>query len=284
MKVAVVFPAAGSGKRFQGVDEEVLPTGKNKLEQDLAGRPVFLRSIERFLNRTDVVQLILAVNPHGVDKFKLKFGDRLAFHNVKIVAGGEVERWQTVQRALEAVEEDCTHVAIHDAVRPLTSSGLIDRVFEAAAQYPAVIPACSVHSTLKKVANTKAAGRKQDDPLDAILGSAGKLPVEVREVLETVDRSQIVEVQTPQVFEAGLIRLAYAQIDAGKVDGRSITDDACLVEALGEKVYTVEGEATNLKITQPDDMQLAEAYLQKTEQSEAAQIGRKRLFAHDDDD
>lgn len=283
MKVAVVLPAAGSGKRFQGTDGAVLPDGKNKLEQDLAGRPVFLRSIERFLKRTDVVQLILAVNPHGVDQFKFKYGDRLAFHNVKIIAGGEVERWQTVQRALEAVESDCTHVAIHDAARPLTSSRLIDRVLEAASQYPAVVPARSVYSTLKKVAKSRAAGPRQDDPLDAILGSAGKTSVKVREIVETIDRSQIVEVQTPQVFEVGLIRLAYAQIDAGTVDSSTITDDACLVEAMGETVYAVEGEVANLKITQPDDMQLAEAYLRMAEQEEAAEIGRKRLFANDDD-
>jgi len=283
MKVAVVLPAAGSGKRFQGTDGAVLPDGKNKLEQDLAGRPVFLRSIERFLKRTDVVQLILAVNPHGVDQFKFKYGDRLAFHNVKIIAGGEVERWQTVQRALEAVEADCTHVAIHDAARPLTSSRLIDRVLEAASQYPAVVPARPVYSTLKKVAKSGAAEPRQDDPLDAILGSAGKTSVKVREIVETIDRSQIVEVQTPQVFEVGLIRLAYAQIDAGTVDSSTITDDACLVEAMGETVYAVEGEVANLKITQPDDMQLAEAYLRMAGQEEAAEIGRKRLFANDDD-
>ncbi len=283
MKVAVVLPAAGSGKRFQGTDGAVLPDGKNKLEQDLAGRPVFLRSIERFLKRTDVVQLILAVNPHGVDQFKFKYGDRLAFHNVKIIAGGEVERWQTVQRALEAVEADCTHVAIHDAARPLTSSRLIDRVLEAASQYPAVVPARSVYSTLKKVAKSRTAGPRQEDPLDAILGSAGKTSVKVRKIVETIDRSQIVEVQTPQVFGVGLIRLAYAQIDAGTVDTSTITDDASLVEAMGETVYAVEGEVANLKITQPDDMQLAEAYLRMAEQEEAAEIGRKRLFANDDD-
>ena len=284
MQIAVIFPAAGTGKRFQESDEAVLPVEKNKLEQDLAGRPVFLRSVERFVKRTDVAQLILAVNPQGVDQFKFKYGDRLAFHNVTIVAGGEVERWQTVQRALETVGENCTHVAIHDAVRPLTSSRLIDRVFEAAAQYPAVIPARSVQATLKKVAATKPGVQKQDDPLDAILGSAGKPDVEVRQVVETIDRSQIVQVQTPQVFEVGLLRRAYARIDTGQVDGSTITDDACLVEAMGETVYTVDGEATNLKITRPDDMQLAEAYLQMTEQSEAAEIGRKRLFADGDDD
>ena len=283
MKVAVVLPAAGLGKRFQGTDGAVLSDGKNKLEQDLAGRPVFFRSIERFLKRTDVAQLILAVNPHGVDQFKFKYGDRLAFHNVKIIAGGEVERWQTVQRALEAVEAGCTHVAIHDAARPLASGRLIDRVLEAASQYPAVVPARSVYSTLKKVAKSWAAGPRQDDPLDAILGSAGKTSVKVRKIVETIDRSQIVEVQTPQVFEVGLIRLAYAQIDAGTVDSSTITDDACLVEAMGETVYAVEGEVANLKITQPDDMQLAEAYLRMAEQEEAVEIGRKRLFANDDD-
>lgn len=285
MQVAVIIPAAGVGSRFSTADDLVAPPEKNKIELDLAGRPVFQRSIELFVKRTDVVQIILAVKPDTLDQFKLRYGDRMSFYNVKIVAGGEVDRWQTVMKALEAVPDDCTHVAIHDAARPLASSDLIDRVFDAARKYNAVIPGRIVSATLKKVEQTAPAQAGDSDPLDAILGSAGKTQVKVHRVVETIDRANLVEVQTPQMFTAALLRRAYKSLSADILEGRGITDDAVLVEALGEPVYVVDGEALNIKITRPDDLAIARAFLQATEKvSAAATLGAKRLFAHDNDD
>ncbi len=275
MKISVILPAAGLGKRFADAE------GRNKIELDLAGKPVFLRALELFLNRPTVGQIILAVNPDALEDFQFRWGDKLAFHGVTIVAGGRVERWETVLRALAAVRDSCTHAAIHDAARPLTSAALIDRVFEAATRYPAVIPGLPVASTLKRLAAVTSP--LDADPLDTILGSAGAKKIEVKQVVATVDRADLVEVQTPQIFELSLLKRAYEPLVSGKRDGRGITDDAGLVEALGETVHVVAGESTNLKITRPEDLKLAQAYIAANDQKTASAMAKKRLFKDEDD-
>ena len=284
MRIAVIIPAAGAGRRFSPSADSAELGKKGKVEHDLAGRPVFLRAVELFFNRSEVVQTILAVNPDDLEEFKLRWGDKLVFHGVKTVAGGRRERWETVLEALEAVDEKCTHVAVHDAARPLTSDALIERVFEAAGRFAAVVPAVAVSATLKRVAVDEAASKQRADPLDAILGGAGTTDAGIRRVVETIDRSDLVEVQTPQVFEAGLLRRAYAQIRDGGIDPDGTTDDAALVEKLGEAIWVVEGESTNLKITRQEDMKLAEALATVGERDKAASLGAKRLFGGDDDD
>jgi len=288
MKIAVIIPAAGLGKRFAqadatGVGAVAALASATKIELDLAGKPVFLRAVHVFLNRPNVAQIIIAVNPDAVDDFNFRWSDKLGFHGVTVVPGGKTERWETVMKALAAVKPECTHAAIHDAARPLASAALVDRVFEAAAKYPAVIPGLAVAPTLKRVAPIEEAA-VDADPLDAILGPTKKADGEVKRVIETVDRSNLIEVQTPQVFELGLLRRAYALISSGKLAGKGITDDAGLVEALGETVHVVEGESINFKITRPADLQLAAAFVQATEQKTAAAIGKKRLFKDQDDE
>lgn len=304
MKIAVILPAAGLGKRFSasadsqpdsqttgqtadgsstkgptGLGASVAPT--TKIEADLAGQPVFVRAIELFIGRAEVAQIILAVNPDRIDEFTFRHGDKMRFLGVTIVPGGTKERWETVAKSLAAVEKSCTHVAIHDAARPLTSDATIRRVFEAALTYDAVIPGLPVSSTLKRtVLDTPPA-----DPLDDILGHAGKAVVELRKVVETVNRSDIVEVQTPQVFEINLLRKAYARLIDDKSDGTTagigITDDAGLVESLGQVVHVVQGDSGNLKITRPEDIKLAQALWQLSHQ-QSQSTARKKLFGDDD--
>lgn len=276
MKTAVILPAAGLSRRFQQDDGKPA----SKLETNLEDKPVFLHAVERFADRRDVGAVILAVQPDRLDAFKLRWGDRLSFRGVTLVAGGEVDRWQTVQRAIEAVPDDCTHIAVHDAARPLVSDDVIDRVFAAAEKFDAVIPAVPVSGTLKRVTEPQQADDDSDDPLDAILGSAGKPAVVTRRVTETVDRSNLVEVQTPQVFKADLLRKVYAEL----IDGAGITDDAGLIEAAGGEVHVVDGDPGNLKITRPADMDLAKAILAYRSRDANAELGRKRLFGDDDDE
>lgn len=275
MKTAVILPAAGASRRFQQPGEG----RQSKVELKLEGRPVFLRAVERFLDRADVGAVILAVPPDRLEAFELRWGDQLGFRGVKMIAGGLKERWETVKLALAAVPDDCTHVAVHDAARPLVTSVLIDRVFAAAAQFDAVIPAVSVSGTLKRATEPTIAETSGSDPLDAILGSAGKPQVITRQVIETVDRSNVVEVQTPQVFTIELMRKAYDNLS----DGTGITDDAGLMEAMGQTVHIVEGEATNLKITRPADLALAHAIVAAQNRDTDALLERKRLFNDDDD-
>lgn len=280
MNVAVILPAAGLGKRF-AVAAGNTSNYASKIEHDLVGKPVFLRSVELFLNRPGVKEIILAVNPDAVDEFKFRWGDKLAFLSVKIVPGGRAERWETVLKAMQAVGAECTHIAVHDAARPLTSPALLDRVFEAAKEHTAVIPGIAAASTLKLTESVTPEAKA--DPLDAILGGVGKPNLQLRKIVRTVDRRHVYEVQTPQMFERSLLAKAYEQITSGKLTGEAITDDAGLVEALGETVYVVEGESTNLKITRPDDLKLASAYLAMHQQQNVAKQAKKKLFADDDE-
>ncbi|MBI1336611.1 MAG: hypothetical protein GC164_06585 [Phycisphaera sp.] len=273
MKTTVIIPAAGVGKRYGAGD---------KLEEDLDGRAVLLRSIEVFASRRDIASILVAVNPDTFDDFVFKWNDRLIFHGVKVVMGGRKERWETVRNALEHVGDDCTQVAIHDAARPLTSKKLVDRVFEAAEKYEAVIPGQPVSATLKRVADVEQ-NADEADPLDRILGSAGRSQLKVQRVTQTLDRRNTVEVQTPQVFTLPLIRQAYARIEHGEVDTTTITDDAGLVEAMGHEVFVVEGEATNLKITRPDDILLARAVWNMMHKDKAADVAKKKLFGDEED-
>ena len=247
IRVSVIIPAAGSSRRY----------GMDKLGQDLGGRALLLRTVELFTKRDEVRSIIVAGPPDDLEGFRDRFGAQLGFHGVQIVAGGRVERWETVKNALAAVPGDATHVAVHDAARPGASDELIGRVFEAAKVHPAVIPGLAVADTLKRVGEEAVRAEEEDAVADLILGdSAEAATSKGRVVQSTVDRTNLVAVQTPQVFEIGLLRRAYAQPDLS-----GATDDAGLIERLGEKVVVVDGEFRNLKITVPADLSLMRTML-----------------------
>ena len=222
-KFAVILPAAGRSTRFAA-------NKRKKPFVELKGRAVWLRTVEHFVNREDVVQTLIAVAPDDMEYFKEKFRPDLAFMNIDIVAGG-TERADTVQNALAHVRPDAEFVAVHDAARPLLAKEWIDRVFAAAEKSGAAILGVRVTSTLKRV------------------GQDGTIQ-------ETVSREGLWEAQTPQVFRRQLLLEAYAQ--RGKLNA---TDEARLVEEFGHKVIVVEGSPMNLKITTGEDFKMAEALL-----------------------
>ena len=223
-KTAVIICAAGSGRRFGG-------DGK-KAFIEIAGRAAFLRSIEFFSDREDVTQILLAINPDDEERVTVKWGAMLGFHNVKLCFGGS-ERFETVANALAKIGEDIELIAVHDAVRCCLTNDWVDAVLAKAGQTGAAMLACPVVATLKQVKD----GR----------------------IVKTVDRSDLYEAQTPQVFAAGLLKGAYAKLDA--MDKTAITDDAQLVESLGHAVAIVETDHSNLKITRKSDVPLAEAII-----------------------
>ncbi|MSQ89815.1 MAG: 2-C-methyl-D-erythritol 4-phosphate cytidylyltransferase [Phycisphaerales bacterium] len=245
-KVAVIIPAAGAGTRFGG----------DKLGQDLGGRPLLLRTVELFTKREEVGSIIVAAPPDALDEFRSRYGAQLGFHGVVIVAGGRSERWESVQNALAAVPEDCTHIAVHDAARPGTTDALLTRVFDAAKVAAAVVPGDPVHSTLKRVSAETFLAAPDDAVADAILGDAGRDAVRGRRVEATVDRTRLMAIQTPQIFAAELLRRAYAQPDL-----TGATDDAMLVERLGEPVLVVDGDPRNIKVTTTADLAIVRAIL-----------------------
>jgi 2-C-methyl-D-erythritol 4-phosphate cytidylyltransferase len=217
-----------------------------------------MRTVELFTKREEVRAIVVAGPPENFDEFKAKYGPPLGFHGATLVPGGREARWESVKLALEAIPSECTHVAVHDAARPVVGEKLLNRLFEAARKLPAVVPAAMITATIKRIADESidVADNEDDALADAILGDAGRTSIEASPILETVDRRGLAEIQTPQIFEAALLRRAYAQDDLS-----GATDDASLVERLGQTVHAVAGEVTNIKVTTPGDIRLVRAIL-----------------------
>jgi len=224
---AAIITAAGKSSRFGDRNYK-------KPFAMLAGRAVWLHSVDRFQSRGDVKQTIVTVAAEDREEFDRKFGANVAIMGVEVVEGGE-HRADSVERALERVKSEIEFVAVHDAARPCIADKWIEQVFEAAQRTGAAILAAPVGETLKRVD-----GKKQ--------------------ITATVDRQSLWAAQTPQVFRLELIVEAYAK--RGDVAGNNAaTDDAQLVERLGHAVAVVPSSAMNLKITTRDDLRLAEQVL-----------------------
>jgi 2-C-methyl-D-erythritol 4-phosphate cytidylyltransferase len=252
MSIAVIIPAAGFSKRFSDASE--FP--RSKLDEDLGGRPVLQRAVELF-TKHDMVSCVVVAGPHdpaAFAEFTMRHGDKLGMLGARVCPGGRAHRYETVAAALAHIPSSATHIAVHDAARPCTPPELIDRLFDAAGRHPAVVPGLGVTDTLKTTAVRRGTAA-DSDPLDAILGAPRARSGDVRIATGTADRAGMVAVQTPQVFEAGLLRRAYAQPDLAS------TDDAQLVERLGVEVVVIDGDPRNIKITLPADVGLARAIL-----------------------
>lgn len=222
MSVAVILAAAGRSTRFG-------ESRRKKPFLELAGRAVWLRALDAFVTRDDVQQILMSVSPEDIEWFKEHFRANLAFTDIDIIPGG-AERADSVQNALVAVRPEIEFVAVHDAARPLLAKKDVDRIFAAAREHGAAVPACRVVSTLKRVADST--------------------------ITETVSRADLWQAQTPQTFRRSLLAEAYAQRGSFQA-----TDEAQLVERLGHPVHIVECSAMNLKITTKEDFQIAEALL-----------------------
>ena len=225
-QVAAIICAAGSSSRFGGK--------KKKPFVDVAGRAAFLRSVELFTDRRDVKQVILAISPEDEEIVKIRWGENLSFFGVTICFGGK-ERFETVANALKLVKDDIDLVAVHDAARCCVTAELIDQTIKAAEISRAAIPACPVVPTLKIVSE----------------GFISK----------TIDRQGFYEAQTPQVFDKSLLIKAYDNLATMDKNSTYVSDDAQLVEMINQKVTVVETDNSNIKITRPNDVAIAEAIL-----------------------
>ena len=221
---AVILAAAGKSKRFQDKHYK-------KPFAILNGKAVWLHSAEKFLNREDVKQLIIVISPEDRDYFEMKFSANVTILGIKAVDGG-AERYESIEKGLENLRDDIDFVAIHDAARPCIADEWISSVFEKAEQTGAAILGIPVTSTLKRVS--------KDRTID-----------------ETVDREQLWEAQTPQVFRKDWLLSAYASRGNFKA-----TDDSQLLEKAGKQVHMVMGSPINRKITTKSDFKLAEKAIQ----------------------
>lgn len=231
--IGVVLVAAGCGSRMHGSENKVFI----KLEK--------LTMVERCLRTIDSVQdvaEVVVVTANGeAQKINRLCGNIKARFPIRIVHGG-ITRQASVYEGLKAFQlltDENDIVLVHDCARPLATKELFQRVAENTKTYGATIAAVSVKNTIK-MSKTTAGGRVA--------------------VAETIPREQLWSVQTPQGFPYKLLQSVYKWAEVNNFIG---TDDASLAEGMGVEVSIVEGEYRNIKITTPDDVEAAEAYLNK---------------------
>jgi 2-C-methyl-D-erythritol 4-phosphate cytidylyltransferase len=226
MSVAAVVLAAGKGRRFRSkVPKPFVRLGK---------RPVLVHSLEAFRREPGIREMIVVVSP-GTMRAARSLLARCGLAEAKVVSGG-ARRQDSVANALKALGPCSDYVLIHDAARPLIGVALVRKLIREARSSGAACLAVPVKATIKSV---KRAGMRFV-------------------VVKTLDRKALWEVQTPQVFSTGLLREAYRRYGR-----QAVTDDASLVERLGHPVTVVEGSYSNIKITTPEDLAIAEALLKR---------------------
>lgn len=231
-RIAAIICAAGSGTRFGS-------SNGSKLDQDIHGKPVLARAVEAIASQPEVVATIVAgpADPDALAAFRDRHKQHLDVLAATICPGGITERYETVKAGLDHLRATLTGidaVLVHDAARPCTPPTVIRRVIDALASHAAVVPAVPVADTIK---------RAMPEPDGT-----------THEIQQTIDRRGLFACQTPQGFHLDQItRAYYAQ------DDLTSTDDAQLVERLGEPVLLVAGDPRNLKITRPEDLELARA-------------------------
>ncbi|HEX3025924.1 MAG TPA: 2-C-methyl-D-erythritol 4-phosphate cytidylyltransferase [Clostridia bacterium] len=228
--VTAIVVAAGKGERMGGEASKQLLS--------VCGMPVIARTLGAFENCRSVNEVVVVARDEDMVEISRIVKDFELTKVVRIVRGSDT-RQRSALCGLEAAGE-AAYFAIHDGARPLVSPECIDRVVEGALRHGAAAAAVRVKDTVK------------------IADDEGF-------VLSTPDRSRLWSIQTPQVFEAGLYRGAVKKAVEEQAD---YTDDCQMIESVGQKIRLIEGEYTNLKITTPDDILAAEAYLGEGEESE----------------
>lgn len=225
----VVIPAGGLGLRF----------GRDKPKQflPLAGVPILIRTCQAFLAIEAIKVVVIAVPADYLQltadlvrsHIKAPLADKVLF------CPGGTTRQDSVRAGLNALPAQISLVLVHDAARPLVDRAIILRCIHGANLHGAVIAAVPVKDTLKKVA-------------------------ESNRIVQTVDRSCLWQAQTPQAAQRALLEMAFAEAEHKGITG---TDEASLLEAAGIPVRVVEGSERNLKITRPEDLDVAEALIKE---------------------
>ncbi len=211
-----VIVAAGTASRMGGID---------KVMAELGGEPMIVRTVRAFQN-CDAIREIVVVTREDliVPIMNLCAG----FDKVQAVVAGGEDRQKSVHNGFRALSSKVELVAIQDGARPLITEAVIDRTVRAAHTYGAAAPGVPVKDTIK-----------------VVQGGVVK---------ETPNRSRLLAIQTPQVFDRHLIKGA---LEKAKVDKADITDDCSAVELLGMSVKVVEGDERNIKVTTPIDLKIA---------------------------
>ena len=222
---AAIVLAAGKGRRLNSaVQKQYLPIG---------GKPVLFYSLQAFEQCTFIEEIVLVTGAGEESYCKENIIEPYHFQKVKKIVCGGRERYDSVYAGIQAVGA-CDYVFIHDGARPFLTQEILERGKRAAEQYGSCAVGMPVKDTIKIADETGFA-------------------------ICTPPREKLWMIQTPQIFEYGLIREAYEKLmSSGR---RDITDDAMAVETMmGKKVKLVEGSYQNIKITTPEDLRIAEIF------------------------
>ena len=225
MDLAVILAGAGEGRRMGGSGPKLL--------LELRGRTLLERAAEAFLACKAVGELVAVVPPALLEPARARLESLPNPHGARLLAtAGGATRRESVGQGLDALARGLPYVAVHDVARALVAVPLIERVLAAARVAGAAIPALPVRDTPKEVEG----GR----------------------VVRTLAREAIQGAQTPQIFAHAILARAHALARERRLEA---TDDAALVELLGEPVAVVPGDPANLKITEPTDLIVLQALL-----------------------
>ena len=217
MKQAVIIVAGGKGMRMGAdIPKQFLP---------IAGKPILMKTLERFYSYNKNIQIVLVL-PQTQQEYWRSLCKEYDFNVPHKVANGGETRFHSVKNGLEAVDKSAELIGVHDGVRPFVSLQVIEDCYKEAQKSGAAIPVIDVFETVRHIKEGISA---------------------------TVPRNEYKLVQTPQVFNAELLRNAYTQPFSD-----FFTDDASVVEAYNHKIELVSGNRENIKITTPYDMKIAE--------------------------
>ena len=219
INIGVVIVAGGSGKRIGGsIPKQFLIVG---------GKPLLVRAINTFAEALPAAEIVVVLPEEHIEFWK-NLAARFEVAPHRCVAGGR-ERFHSVKAGISALREDTGLIAIHDGARALASKKLVIRAVQTATESGSAIPAIA--------------------PVDSMRVVSG-------EESHPIDRSTLRIIQTPQIFNAEILRKAYETDYIA-----SFTDDASVVEYAGHKVTLCEGERSNIKITTVEDIAIAESFL-----------------------
>ena len=225
MKKIALIPAAGMGRR--------MGASMNKQYLLLDGKPILAHTLEIFQQADFIDEIVVVVPAEEIDYCRIHVVEKYGLEKVKQIVAGGAERQNSVLNGLRALDcHDDDLVLIHDGVRPFVPLAVVQRSMEIALEYDGALVAVPVKDTVKVI--------------------KGAL------VTATPPREALWLAQTPQTFRYKVIRAAHECADA---EGFSGTDDAALLERSGKKVHVVIGDYRNIKITTPEDLILAQAFL-----------------------
>ena len=231
----VIIMAAGSGTRM-GAD-------RPKQFLEIGGKAILQKTMEVFLQASPGISVVTVLPEAFIDYWK-DYCYRRNFTCPQILVKGGITRFHSVRNALERIPEGAL-VAVHDGVRPLITSRLVEDMFAQAETHPALIPVIPWVDTMKVL--SKVTQPSGDDGLVTVPGAVA-------------DRSVLYGAQTPQIFHSEILKEAYAQ-----PYDTAFTDDASVVEKYGKSLSYTMGERLNIKITTTDDLILAEAIMKVRE-------------------